>query len=59
MSPTKHHFGSYAEYICLPQDWNIALKPTNISFEEAAAIPYGGLLAAHLLKKTHIEKDTY
>lgn len=56
MSPTKHHFGSYAEYICLPQEWNIALKPTNISFEEAAAIPYGGLLAAHLLKKTSIKK---
>ncbi|MGB3587587.1 MAG: NAD(P)-dependent alcohol dehydrogenase [Tunicatimonas sp.] len=56
MSPMKHRFGSYAEYICLPQDWNIALKPTNISFEEAAAIPYGGLLAAHLLKKTSIKK---
>ena len=56
MSPMKHHFGSYAEYICLPQDWNIALKPTNINFEEAAAIPYGGLLAAHLMKKTHIRK---
>ena len=56
MSPMKYHFGSYAEYICLPQDWNIALKPTNISFEEAAAIPYGGLLAAHLMKKTSIRK---
>ena len=56
MSPTKHRFGAYAEYICLPQEWNLALKPTNISFEEAAAIPYGGLLAAHLMKKTNIEK---
>ena len=56
MSPMKHRFGSYAEYICLPQDWNLALKPTNISFEEAAAIPYGGLLAAHLMKKTNITK---
>jgi alcohol dehydrogenase len=56
ISPTKRRFGSYAEYICLPEDWNIALKPANLSFEEAAAIPYGGLLASHLLKKTSINK---
>ena len=56
MSPTKLRFGSYAEYICLPEDWNLALKPRNLSFEEAAAIPYGGLLASHLLKKTSINK---
>lgn len=56
VSPTKRHFGSYAEYICLPEDWNLALKPANFSFEEAAAIPYGGLLASHLLKKTSIQK---
>lgn len=56
MSPTKRRFGSYAEYICLPEDWNLALKPANLSFEEAAAIPYGGLLASHLLKKTSIKK---
>lgn len=56
VSPTKHRFGSYAEYICLPQDWSLALKPTNISFEEAAAIPYGGLLAAHLMKQASINK---
>ncbi|MBR9923148.1 MAG: NAD(P)-dependent alcohol dehydrogenase [Bacteroidetes bacterium] len=56
VSPTKRHFGSYAEYICLPEDWNIARKPNNMSFEEAAAIPYGGLLASHLLKKTSISK---
>lgn len=56
LSPTRRHFGSYAEYICLPEDWNIAPKPNNISFEEAAAIPYGGLLATHLLKKASITK---
>lgn len=57
MSPTKRRFGSYAEYICLPEDWNLAIKPDNLSFEEAAALPYGGLLASHLLKKTCINKD--
>lgn len=56
ISPTNRRFGSYAEYICLPEDWNLALKPTNLSFEEAAAIPYGGLLASHLLKKASIKK---
>ncbi len=57
ISPTKLRFGSYAEYICLPEDWNLALKPVNLSFEEAAAIPYGGLLASHVLKKTRINED--
>lgn len=56
ISPTNRRFGSYAEYICLPEDWNLALKPANLSFEEAAAIPYGGLLASHLLKKASIKK---
>ena len=56
VSPMKHRFGSYAEFICLPQDWNIALKPENVSFEEAAAIPYGGLLASHLINQTDIRK---
>ncbi|MEQ8910186.1 MAG: alcohol dehydrogenase catalytic domain-containing protein [Vicingaceae bacterium] len=32
ISPLKHRFGSYAEFICLPQDWNIAIKPKNVSF---------------------------
>jgi alcohol dehydrogenase len=56
ISPTKHWFCSYAEYICLPEDWILALKPVNLSFEEVAAIPYGGLLASCLLKKTSISK---
>ncbi len=56
ISPTNRRFGSYAEYICLPEDWNIALKPANISHTEAAATPYGGLLAMHLLSQTSIQK---
>lgn len=56
MPPMKLRFGSYAEYICLPEEWNLTLKPTNINFEEAAAIPYGGLLAAHLINKTSINE---
>jgi len=55
MSATKNRFGSYAEYICLPENWNLALKPADLSFEEAAAIPYGGLMALHLMNKAEIK----
>jgi NADPH:quinone reductase-like Zn-dependent oxidoreductase len=47
-------FGTYAEYKCLPEDSLLALKPPSASFEEAAAIPYGGGIALHFLKKAHI-----
>lgn len=56
ISSIKLRFGSYAEYICLPEDWNVALKPASVTFDEAAAIPYGGLLAWHLMKKADIQR---
>lgn len=48
-------FGGYAEYTCLPENELIALKPTNLSFEEAATIPIGGLTALRLLKQAGIK----
>jgi NADPH:quinone reductase-like Zn-dependent oxidoreductase len=48
---TLQTFGAYAEYICLPEDGPIALKPTNTAYEEAAAIPIGARTAFHYLKK--------
>ncbi len=48
-------FGTYAEYKCFSEKECLVKKPTNISYQEAAAVTYGGLLAGHFLKKGNIE----
>jgi NADPH:quinone reductase-like Zn-dependent oxidoreductase len=47
-------FGAYGDYLCLPATYTIVAKPANMNFEEAAAVPLGGLNALHFLRKAGI-----
>ena len=52
--------GSYAQYVCLPEAQTLtgclALKPETMNYEEAAAVPYGAMIASHFLNKGNIRK---
>lgn len=52
---TDLSFGSHAEYKCLPENASIALKPSGISHQEAAVIPFGGVTALYFIKKAMIK----
>ena len=47
---TGPEMGAYAEYACRPEEGALALKPKELSYEEAAALPYGALTALYFLK---------
>lgn len=55
MATTGFRFGAYAGYITLPSTGNMLHKPVNASFEEAAAILFGGMTALYFLQKAGIE----
>ena len=50
-------FGGYAEYACLPANELMTIKPSNLTFEEAAAVPIGGLTAYRFLRQSGLEKN--
>jgi NADPH:quinone reductase-like Zn-dependent oxidoreductase len=47
-------FGAHAEYVCVPAD-HVAMKPVNMTFDEAAAVAFGGMSALYFLKKAGIQ----
>jgi NADPH:quinone reductase-like Zn-dependent oxidoreductase len=48
--------GSYVEYKCMPEDGPLALKPANLSFDEAAAMSFGGTTALHFIRRGKLQR---
>ena len=47
--------GCYAEYKCMPEDGAMALKPANLTYEEAAALSFGGTTALDFFRRGKLQ----
>ena len=47
--------GCHAEYKCMPQDGAVVLKPPSLSYDEAAALSFGGTTALDFLRRGKLQ----
>jgi NADPH:quinone reductase-like Zn-dependent oxidoreductase len=50
------NMGAYAEYLCLAEDGVLTIKPDNVTYEEAAVVPMGAIMAWYLLRKVDVQR---
>jgi NADPH:quinone reductase-like Zn-dependent oxidoreductase len=48
-------FGCHAEYKCIPEDGAMALKPANLTYDEAAALSFGGTTALDFFRRGKLQ----
>jgi NADPH:quinone reductase-like Zn-dependent oxidoreductase len=48
--------GGHAEYKCMPEDGAVALKPANLTYDEAAAISFGGTTALDFFRRAKLQR---
>lgn len=54
---TSHALGAYAEYVCVSEHAAMHPMPSSLSFEQAAAVSFGGRTALHFLKRANIQPE--
>ena len=47
--------GTHAQYICMREDWVLATKPANVTYEESVGVPFMGLSALYFLRKANVK----
>lgn len=56
---SRFKFGAHAEYACWPANDLLAPKPPGLSHVEAAAIPYGGLMAMFFMRRAGVKRGQH